>query len=143
MRDTPKDPHRKVFFIVGGIAAAIILCGAAAIMLLNHPIQLRSDSAGVEFVTEDGQITCVAVRGQFPYLQVNCPLENDYVQDPAGNVTEKIYTYTMQAEPAFFGQSMVTMNLSIETSNEMTCTYILKFADKDVKIVNGKVVEQP
>ena len=76
-------------------------------------------------------------------MQVNCPLENDYVQDPAGNVTEKIYTYTMQAEPAFFGQSMVTMNLSIETSNEMTCTYILKFADKDVKIVNGKVVEQP
>lgn len=56
-------------------------------------------------------------------------------------MTEKICTYTMQAEPAFFGQSMVTMNLNIETSNEMTCTYILKFADKDVKIVNGKVVE--
>lgn len=141
MRDTPKDPHRKILFIVGSMAAVIILCGAAAMMLLNHPIQLRSDSAGVEFVTEEGQITCVAVRGQFPYVLVNCPMENDYVQDQAGNVTEKIYTYTMQAESAFFDQSMATMKLNIEASNEMTYTYILKFADKDVKIVNGKVVE--
>lgn len=106
MHDTPKGPYRKALFIVSGIAAAIIFCGAVAIMLLNHPIQLRSDSAGVEFGTEAGQITYVSVRGKFPYVQVNCPLENDYIQDPAGNVTEKICTYTMQAEPAFFGQSM-------------------------------------
>ena len=141
MRNTSKGPYRKVRFIVGSIAAVIILCGAVAIMLLNHPIQLRSDSAGIEFVTEAGQVTCVAVRGKFPYVQVNCPVENNYVQSPAGNVTERICTYTMQAEPAFFGQSMTTMKLNIETSNEMTYTYILKFADKDVKIVNGKVVE--
>ena len=141
MRNTSKGPHRKVRFIAGGIAAAIILCGAVVIMLLNHPIQLHTDSAGIEFVTEAGQVTCAAVRGKFPYVQVNCPVENDYVQDPAGNVTEKFCTYMMQAEPAFFGQSMTTMKLIIETSNEMTYTYILKFADKDVKIVNGKVVE--
>ena len=141
MRNTSKVSYRKVCFIVGGIAAVIILCGAVAIMLLNHPVQLRSDSAGIEFVTEAGQVTCIAVRGKFPYVQVNCPVENDYVQDPAGNVTEKICTYTMQAEPAFFGQSMTTMKLNIETSSEMTYTYILKFVDKDVKIVNGKVVE--
>lgn len=58
-----------------------------------------------------------------------------------GIVAEKISTYKMQAEPSFFGQSMVTMRLKIETTDEMTHTYILKFADKDVKIVNGKVVE--
>lgn len=141
MHNTSKDPHRKARFIVSGIAAVIILCGAAAIMLLNHPIQLRSDSAGIEFITEAGQVTCVAVRGKFPYVQVNCPVENDYIQDPAGNVTEKICTYTMQAEPAFLGQSMTAMKLNIETSDEITYSYILKFADKDVTIVNGKVVE--
>jgi hypothetical protein len=47
----------------------------------------------------------------------------------------------MQAEPAFFGQSMTSMKLNVEVSDEVICTYILKFADKDVKIVNGKVVE--
>lgn len=41
MHDTPKGPYRKALFIVSGIAAAIIFCGAVAIMLLNHPIQLH------------------------------------------------------------------------------------------------------
>ena len=33
------------------------------------------------------------------------------------------------------------MKLDVEVSDEVTCTYILKFLDKDVKIVNGRVVE--
>ncbi len=143
MHENSKSLRKKILCIVGGAAAVLILCGVAAVLLLNRPIQLRSDSAEVEFVTENGQITCVAVRGRFPYVRVNCPFESDDIQDPSGNVTEKIYTYTMQAEPSLFGQSMVSMKLDIEASDEIICTYILKFADKDMKIVNGKVVEQP
>ena len=81
------------------------------------------------------------IRGQFPYLRVFCPLVRDEVQDEAGHVKEKIYTYTMQAEPAFLGQSMSSMKLDVEVSDEVTCTYILKFLDKDVEIVNGRLVE--
>lgn len=39
------------------------------------------------------------------------------------------------------GQSMVSMKLNIETEDETTCTYILRFADKEVRIVDGKVVQ--
>ena len=141
MRGKSKGLRKKILCILGGIAVLLILYGVIAVCLSDHPIQLRSDSPGVEFVTENGLITSVAVRGQFPYVRVLCPLENSYMQDSSGSVIEKISTYKMQAEPSFFGQSMVTMRLNIETPNEMTRTYILKFADKDVKIVNGKVVE--
>lgn len=141
MRGKTKGLRKKILCFLGGIAALLSLCGVIAVRLLDHPIQLRSDSPGVEFVTENGQITYVTVRGQFPYERVICPLENSDMQDSSGSVTEKISTYKMQAEPSFFGQSMVTMRLKIETTDEMPHTYILKFADKDVKIVNGKVVE--
>ncbi len=90
---------------------------------------------------EEDCVTCIEIRGQFPYLRVNCPLGYDEVRDKTDRVTEKICTYTMQAEPAFLGQSIVSMKLDIESSDEITYTYILKFADKDVKITNGKVVE--
>lgn len=141
MSGNPKGLRKKILCILGGIAAVLILCGVIAVPLLDHPILLRSNSPGVEFVTENGQITYVAVRGQFPYIRVICPLENNNMQDPSGRVTEKISTYKMQAEPSFFGRSEVTLKLKIETSDEVVRTYILKFADKDVKIVNGKVVE--
>lgn len=141
MYGNTKGSRKKTLCIPGGIVAVLIICGVIAVRLLDHPIQLRSDSPGVEFVTENGKITYVTVRGQFPYERVICPRENSDMQDSSGSVTEKISTYKMQAEPSFFGQSMVTMRLKIETTDEMTHTYILKFADKDVKIVNGKVVE--
>ena len=59
----------------------------------------------------------------------------------AGNVEEEIYIYTMQAEPTFLGTGMMNLKIDVETSDEIIFTYILKFADKDVKITNGKVVE--
>ena len=141
MHREPKGPQKKVFFIVGGIATAILLCGVIAALLPKEPTQLRSDSPGIDFVMEGDRITCIEIRGQFPYLQVFCPLVRDEVQDEAGHVKEKIYTYTMQAEPAFLGQSMSSMKLDVEVSDEVTCTYILKFLDKDVEIVNGRLVE--
>ena len=141
MYNTLKSSRKKRFYILGAIAIVLILCSVTFVAFLNHPIQLRSDSAEVEFIAEDGRIICVAVRGHFPYSQVHCPFESSYIQDQTGNVTEKVYTYTMQAKPTFFGQGMMSLKLDIETSSEMTHTYILKFADKDVKIVDGKVVE--
>jgi hypothetical protein len=134
-------PQRKILFFIGAIAAALILCCVAVALLPKEPVQLPSDSPGIEFVMEEDRVTCIEIRGQFPYLRIICPLGYDEVQDEANHVVEKIYTYTMQAEPAFFGQSMTSMKLNVEVSDEVICTYILKFADKDVKIVNGKVVE--
>lgn len=75
------------------------------------------------------------------YLRVVCPLDKEVVQDAAGNVEEEIYIYTMQAEPTFLGTGMMNLKIDVETSDEIIFTYILKFADKDVKITNGKVVE--
>jgi len=136
-----KNLHRKTISITGSIVATFTLCCVIAVFLLNHPVAIRSDSAGVEFLMEADQITYVAIKGQYPYLRVICPLDEEYIQDAAGNVTEKICIYTVQAEPSFFGNSIISLRLDIEPSDEITCTYILKFSDKEVKIVNGKVVE--
>ena len=105
MHNKPKGAQKKVFFIVGGIAAALLLCGVIAVLLPKEPVQLRSDCPGIDFIMEGDRITCVEIRGQFPYLRVFCPLERNVVQDEAGCVKEKIYTYTMQAEPALLGRA--------------------------------------
>lgn len=52
-------------------------------------------------------------------------------------------TFAMKAEPFVLGKSLLRMNLTIEPSDGMTYTYIIKFADKNMTISNRKVVEQP
>lgn len=135
------NTRKKIIYAIAGVVTVLIICGIVGIALLNHTVQIRSDSAGVTFEMDDDRITCVSIKGQFPYLRVTCPFEEDFVQDAEGNVIETIRTYTMEAEPFVIGKSVLSMNLNIEASNGMTYTYILKFADKDVTIVNGKVVE--
>lgn len=56
--------------------------------------------------------------------------------DATGTITE---IYTIEAEFSLNRQNSFKIN--ILTSAEVNHTYILKFADKDITIVNGKVVE--
>ena len=101
---------------------------------MNKTIQLSSKSAGVEFVTEDGVVSCINIKGQFPYQKIICN-ENREI-DAQGNVTE---IYEIKAE---FSLTLGTnLKLYIETLDSSTYTYILKFSDKDITIINGKVVE--
>lgn len=140
MNHNEKGSRRKAILITGSIAAILVLCCVIAVLFLNHPVQIRSDSGGVKFVTEEDRITSVSVSGQYPYLRVVCPYDKEIVQDTAGNVQEIIYTYTMQAEPVFLGNNIMNLEIDVETSDEIITTYILEFSDKDVKISNGKVV---
>ena len=57
--------------------------------------QLRSDSAGVEFVTEGEVVTCLNVRGTFPYTSIVPKLAEERKTDSNGNITE---TYVIEAE---------------------------------------------
>ena len=56
--------------------------------------------------------------------------------DSNGNITE---TYVIEAEISLNTKN--TMKLYFERLEDATYTYILKFADKDIIISNGKVVE--
>lgn len=138
-----KHLHKKTFFIIGGMTVILVLCGVIAVKWLAHTILLRSDFNGIEYEMEGNQITCISVKGEFPYLRVLCPHESESVRDAGGNIVEIVDTYTMTADLSLLGRSAVSMKLDIETSDDVTYTYILKFSDGDMKIVNGKVVEAP
>ena len=96
---------KRTRFVIG-IMLLFALCLFFMFHMVGKTKQLRSDSAGVEFVTEGEVVTCLNVRGTFPYTN-------------AKN----------------------TMKLYFERLEDATYTYILKFADKDIIISNGKVVE--
>lgn len=129
---------RKLYAVCATIAA-VILCVSLLAARLDRTVQLRSDAAGVEFVMEDGIVTCVEVNGSFPYWSVVATQEAEAVKDGAGNIVEEITTYAFEA-----GLSLSTaqsMKLYIEPPTAAAHTYVLKFADKDVVIRNGRVVE--
>lgn len=86
---------------------------------------------------EGETITCVYIKGQFPYLSVVPKLAEKRIKDAEGNVTE---VYTIEAE--FSLNQRNSMKLDIETTEEVTYKYILKFADRDVTILNGKEVKK-
>ena len=138
-----KRLYKKTFSIIGGVVVVLVLCGVIAVTWLDHTILLRSDFNGLEYEMEGNWITCISVKGEFPYSRVLCPHEKEPVRDGGGNIVEIVDTYTMTADLSLLGRSAVSMKLDIETSDDVTYTYILKFADGDMKIVNGKVVETP
>lgn len=125
------------------IAVVLVLFAVIAAQQLDRTMLIRSDSAGIEYEMKDNLITCISVKGIFPYSRILCPHERKSVQDASGNVIEIVDTYTMTAELSLLGRSAVSMKLDIDTSDDAVLTYILKFADGDMKIVNGKVVDAP
>lgn len=126
---------KRTRFIIG-----IMLLFAPCLFFVFHMVgktkQLRSDSAGVEFVTEGKVVTSLNVRGTFPYTSIVPRLAEERKTDSNGNITE---VYVIEAEISLNTKN--TMKLYFERLEDATYTYILKFADKDITISNGKVVE--
>ena len=116
---------KRTRFVIG-IMLLFALCLFFMFHMVGKTKQLRSDSAGVEFVTEGEVVTCLNVRGTFPYTSIVPKLAEERKTDSNGNITENTKN---------------TMKLYFERLEDATYTYILKFADKDIIISNGKVVE--
>lgn len=134
-----KLKRRRNTLLFKGVVAAIIICLIIVAILMNKTIQIRSDSAMVEFVTEGDFVTDVNIHGQFPYRYIVPALDKSVVRDSAGNVVQEIRTYTLGAELSWNMQT--DMKIDIETADDIVYIYNLKFADKDISIVDGKVVE--
>lgn len=126
---------KRTRFIIGSMLL-FALCLFFIFNMVGKTKQLRSDSAGVEFVTEGEVVTCVNVRGTFPYTSIVPKLAEERKTDSNGNITE---VYVMEAEIALNTKN--TMKLYFESLEGATYTYILKFSDKDIIITNGKVVD--
>lgn len=131
-----KNRKKRILPIAGGGIILLVLCLFFILSMVGSTKQIRSDSAGVEFITDGEIITCVNIKGQFPYLSVVPKLAEYSKTDSEGNIAE---IYTIEAEISLNTRN--SMKLFIETSEEVTYTYILKFADKDITISNGKVLE--
>lgn len=56
---------RKRFII--SVMLLSVLCLFLIFCMEGNTKQLRSDSAGVEFITEGEIVTCVNIKGSFPY----------------------------------------------------------------------------
>ncbi len=125
---------RKRFII--SVMLLFVLCLFLIFCMEGNTKQLRSDSAGVEFITEGEIVTCVNIKGTFPYTSIVPKPATERKTDSEGNITE---VYIIEAEISLNTQN--TMKLYIDILEDATYTYILKFADKDIIISNGKVVE--
>ena len=126
---------KRIILTSGGIAAALLLC----LLLLPSTIRIRSDSSGVTFVRDGERVTEVDINGPFPYGLAVSSLVEKVVRDDEGKVTEEIQTYTMEA--GFSLRRRTSAKIYIEVPEKGDRTYILKFADADVTITNGKVVD--
>ncbi|MDD3338801.1 MAG: hypothetical protein PHS82_08100 [Lachnospiraceae bacterium] len=127
---------KKRTSLIIGVMLLFVLCLFLFFCMADSTKQLRSDSAGVEFKTEGKIITCVNIKGTFPYTSIVPKLAEERKTDSEGNITE---VYVIEAE--FSLNTKNTMNLYFEKLENATYTYILKFADKDIIISNGQVVE--
>ena len=103
------------------ILAVVFISLAAVLFFLSGARQIRSDSPGVEWIREEGRITQVVIDGQFP---------------SGGNVTAITRTYAF--ETGFSLRMRGTYKIDMESASDIAYTYILKFADRDVVIENGR-----
>ena len=125
----------------GGRKAAWILAVdfislAAVLFFLSGARQIRSDSPGVEWIREEGRITQVVIDGQFPYCNIIPAVTEESIRDSEGNVTAITRTYAFEA--GFSLRMRGTYNIDMESASDIAYTYILKFADRDVVIENGR-----
>lgn len=125
---------RKRFII--SVMLFFILCLFVVFCMEGNTKQLRSDSSGVEFITEGEIVTCVNIKGTFPYTSIVPKNAEERKTDSEGNITE---VYVIEAEISLKTQN--TMKIYFERLEGAAHTYILKFADKDIIVSNGKMVE--
>ena len=102
------------------ILAVVFISLAAVLFFLSGARQIRSDSPGVEWIREEGRIT----------------VTEESIRDSEGNVTAITRTYAFEA--GFSLRMRGTYKIDMESASDIAYTYILKFADRDVVIENGR-----
>lgn len=130
------NKKKRICLIVGGTTLLFALFLFLILSMVDNTKQIRSDSTGVEFITEGEIITSINIKGQFPYMSIVPKFAEERKTDSEGNITE---VYIIEAEIALNTRN--SMKLYFKTLEDATYTYILKFADKDIIISNGKMVE--
>lgn len=118
------------------ILAVVFISLAAVLFFLGGARQIRSDSPGVEWIQEEGRITQVVIDGQFPYCNIIPAVTEESIRDSGGNATALIRTYAFEA--GFSLRMRGTYKIDMESASDIAYTYILKFADRDVVIENGR-----
>ena len=118
------------------ILAVVFISLAAIQFFLGGSRQIRSDSPGVEWIQEEGRITQVVIDGQFPYCNIIPAVTEESIRDSGGNVTAITRTYAF--ETGFSLRMRGTYKIDMESASDIAYTYILKFADRDVVIENGR-----
>ena len=118
------------------ILAVVFISLAAVLFFLGGSRQIRSDSPGVEWIQEEGRITQVVIDGQFPYCNIIPAVTEESIRDSGGNVTAITRTYAF--ETGFSLRMRGTYKIDMESASDIAYTYILKFADRDVVIENGR-----
>lgn len=139
MEHKNRQGRKKGAWRAGGIGIAVLIFLAVVLFFLNGARQLRSDSPGVEWIQEDGRITRVIIDGQFPYCNIIPDVTEKSIVDSVGNVTGLTRTYAFDA--GFSLRMQGTYKIDIEAADDIVFTYILKFADRDVVIKNGREAE--
>lgn len=126
---------KRYFWCIMAGVFMVILC----MVLVPDTIKIDSENEGVKFIYDGKSVTDVYVDGTFLYGMVTSYPSDEIIRDLEGNVIEKIQTYDMTA--AFSIRKRMDLKVHIESSDDIKYTYIFKFADKDITITNGKVLE--
>lgn len=129
----------RPLIIAGIIVLVIAVCAVGARIILSRTVPIRSDDSSVEFVMEGDMVRYVNIDAPFPYNTVVPTLEQDIEQDEQGNIVSETRTHTLEASFVFMGAG--NMKIDIETTEGVSYTTILVFADRTVTISDGKIVE--
>ena len=129
----------RPLIIAGIIVLVIAVCAVGAGVILSRTIPIRSDASSVELVMEGDTVRYVNIDAPFPYNTVVPTLEQDFKQDEQGNIVSETRTYTLEASFVFMGAG--NMKIDIEKAEGVSYTTILRFADRTVTMVDGKIVE--
>lgn len=129
-----KREKRILFFACAG---AIVLITCILLRLADHPVLLRYEQAELSFETEDGRITRVTIGGRLPYGVVYGRPEETEENRTGGPQAE---IYVMEADFSLFMKS--SMNLDLRGDIHQSRTIVFRFADRELMITNGEVVEE-
>lgn len=132
-----KSNRKKIIVVVGSL---ILLLFVFFIVLLPHTHRsVKSTSKNVEFLTEGNNIVSVSIHGSFPYGNIISSLDEHSSYNDSGMLIEKTYDYSFASNYSLLLGT--DLKIEIKTSSSIIYTYILNFADRQIVISNGKVVE--
>ena len=117
-------------------AGALVLVTCLILSLMDHPTLLRYEQTDISFETENGRITRITIEGHFPYGVVYG--RPDEAGENKVNETHA-EVYVMEADFSLFMKS--SMNLDLESEGSAR-TVVFRFADRELVVTDGKVVEE-